>query len=167
VLAAREIITRTAGLLGLRPRTLRLPIITPRLSSYWIALITRADPNISRQLVEGLRSNLVAPRRRLLELLPGYVASFVRRGRAACVASEKPRLCRCARASHRVDDQSADPFNRQAEAQRRPRCDVGKPSSVSAAHGCSRPRCVAAPRPARPRGAWRRCSRHDRGVVFC
>jgi uncharacterized protein YbjT (DUF2867 family) len=90
VLAAREIITRTAGLMGLRPRTLRVPIITPRLSSYWIALITRADPNISRQLVEGLRSNLVAPDAGFWKLLPGHErVSFDEAARRALLGEAK------------------------------------------------------------------------------
>jgi uncharacterized protein YbjT (DUF2867 family) len=73
VLTAREIITRTAALMGLHPRMLRLPIMTPRLSSYWIALVTRANPDISRQLVEGLRTNLVARDDGFWKLLPDYV----------------------------------------------------------------------------------------------
>jgi uncharacterized protein YbjT (DUF2867 family) len=90
VLTAREIIARTAGLLGLRPRMLRLPILTPRLSSYWIALITRANPNISRQLVEGLRTDLVAPDDGFWKLLPGYVrVPFDEAARRALLAEAK------------------------------------------------------------------------------
>jgi len=36
-------------------------VLTPYLSSYWISLVTRANQRIARQLVEGLRSDLVAP----------------------------------------------------------------------------------------------------------
>jgi nucleoside-diphosphate-sugar epimerase len=90
VLTAREIITRTASLLGLSPRTFRLPFITPRLSSYWIALITRADPNISRQLVEGLRTPLVARDDGFWKLLPGYVrVPFDEAARRALVGEAK------------------------------------------------------------------------------
>lgn len=72
ILSAREILARTAGLMGLRPHMLRMPVFTPRLSSYWISLITRADPFISRQLVEGLRRDLVAPDRGFWRLFPDY-----------------------------------------------------------------------------------------------
>jgi hypothetical protein len=34
-----------------------VPFVSPHLSSYWIALVTRADTRIARQLVEGLRSD--------------------------------------------------------------------------------------------------------------
>lgn len=36
-----------------------LPVVTPRLSSYWIRLVTRADRRIAEELVEGLRSDLI------------------------------------------------------------------------------------------------------------
>jgi uncharacterized protein YbjT (DUF2867 family) len=60
-LSAREILRRTAELMGLNPHMVGVPVITPYLSSYWIALVTRANQRIARQLVEGLRSDLVAP----------------------------------------------------------------------------------------------------------
>lgn len=60
-LSAREILRRTAQLMGLSPRMYGVPVITPHLSSYWISLVTRANQRIASQLVEGLRTDLVAP----------------------------------------------------------------------------------------------------------
>jgi uncharacterized protein YbjT (DUF2867 family) len=60
-LSARDILLRTAELMGLRPHMYGVPVITPLLSSYWIALVTRANQRIASQLVEGLRTDLVAP----------------------------------------------------------------------------------------------------------
>lgn len=59
-LSAREILARTAHWLNLDPLMLSVPVITPRLSSYWIALVTRSHRKIAQQLVEGLRGDLVA-----------------------------------------------------------------------------------------------------------
>lgn len=61
VLSGREILLRTARLLGSHPRTLRVPLVSPKLSSYWITLVTRADQRISEELVQGLRCDLVSP----------------------------------------------------------------------------------------------------------
>lgn len=72
ILSARDILARTAELMGLHPHMLRMPVMTPRLSSYWISLVTRADPFISRQLVEGLRHDLVAPDRGFWRLFPEH-----------------------------------------------------------------------------------------------
>jgi uncharacterized protein YbjT (DUF2867 family) len=89
-LSAREIITRTAALLGLQPHTISVPLITPRLSSYWIALVTRANPHIARQLVEGLRTDLVAPDRGYWQFMPEHKrVSFDDAARLALLAEAK------------------------------------------------------------------------------
>jgi uncharacterized protein YbjT (DUF2867 family) len=72
VLSAREILLRTAQLLGSHPKVLRVPIVTPKLSSYWITLVTRADQRISEELVEGLRCDLVAEGEDFWRLAPEY-----------------------------------------------------------------------------------------------
>ncbi len=60
ILSAKEIILRVSQLRGYRPRTIDVPLVTPRLSSFWIEWVTRADRRVARELVEGLRSDLVA-----------------------------------------------------------------------------------------------------------
>lgn len=37
-----------------------VPVLTPSLSSHWIRLVTRADYDVARQLVDGLCSDLPA-----------------------------------------------------------------------------------------------------------
>jgi len=64
-LSGREILLRLAAVMGRRPLLLKIPLITPRLSSHWIRLVTRADYAVARELVEGLTSDLLATR-------PGY-----------------------------------------------------------------------------------------------
>jgi uncharacterized protein YbjT (DUF2867 family) len=59
-LTGEEILSRIAGLLGIRPLTVRVPVLSPRLSSYWLKLVTRADFGIAQELVAGLTSDLVA-----------------------------------------------------------------------------------------------------------
>jgi uncharacterized protein YbjT (DUF2867 family) len=71
-LSGREIVLRTAHLLGNHPRTIRVPFVTPKLSSYWITLVTRANHHISEELVEGLRCNLLAPDDGFWRLAPEY-----------------------------------------------------------------------------------------------
>jgi uncharacterized protein YbjT (DUF2867 family) len=60
-LTARAIIERTAGLLGRAPHTLRVPLVSPWLSTHWIRLVTRTDPRVAAELVEGLRTDILAP----------------------------------------------------------------------------------------------------------
>ena len=67
-LSGKEILRRVAAVMGRRPILLEVPLVTPRLSSHWIRLVTRADYGLARELVEGLTSNLLAKR-------PGYWAA--------------------------------------------------------------------------------------------
>jgi uncharacterized protein YbjT (DUF2867 family) len=89
-LSAREIILRTARLLGSRPWTLRVPVVTPKLSSYWITFVTRADQRISEELVEGLRSDLVSEDEGFWRLAPEYERrSFDDAARAALLEEQR------------------------------------------------------------------------------
>lgn len=72
ILTCREILERTALRQGLSPRMWGLPFVTPRLSSYWITLITRADKHVARELVEGLRHDLIAENEGFWRLFPGH-----------------------------------------------------------------------------------------------
>lgn len=58
-MSAREVLIRIAALGGRRPLTISVPLLTPRLSSYWIRLVTHADYKVASQLVEGLTSDLL------------------------------------------------------------------------------------------------------------
>lgn len=69
-LTGEELLTRIAALLGRRPYTLRVPLLSPRLSSYWLKLITRADFGIAQELVAGLTSDLVAQNKLFWSLTP-------------------------------------------------------------------------------------------------
>jgi uncharacterized protein YbjT (DUF2867 family) len=60
VLTYREMITRTAAVLGRRrPVIVKVPVLTPRLSSYWVALVTPVEVGLVRPLVDGLKSQMV------------------------------------------------------------------------------------------------------------
>ncbi len=55
VLTYGEMLDRMAIVLGMRPRPrVPVPLITPRLSSLWIGLVTPVDAGVARPLVEGL-----------------------------------------------------------------------------------------------------------------
>ena len=65
VLSYREILDLVADELGLRRRwILPVPVLTPRLSSLWIHLVTPLSAAIARPLAEGLRNLRGLPRQR-------------------------------------------------------------------------------------------------------
>jgi len=53
-----------------RPRIIAVPVLTPRLSSYWIQLVTPVPAALSRPLVEGLRNPMVCRDGRIRDLIP-------------------------------------------------------------------------------------------------
>jgi uncharacterized protein YbjT (DUF2867 family) len=60
VLSYREMMERTARAMGRRPPlVVRVPVLTPRLSSWWVMLVTPVDNGLVRPLVDGLREEMV------------------------------------------------------------------------------------------------------------
>jgi len=71
VLPYREIMRVMAEELGLRPRwILPVPVLSPRLSSYWIHLITPLSHHIAKPLAEGLKNPVVCRDNRITKLIP-------------------------------------------------------------------------------------------------
>jgi uncharacterized protein YbjT (DUF2867 family) len=60
VLTYREMMLRFAEVIGRRPPTIvKVPILSPRLSSYWVGLVTPVETGLVRPLVDGLRSEMI------------------------------------------------------------------------------------------------------------
>lgn len=55
----RELLLGAARVMGLRRYLVPVPIFSPRLSSYWLILMTPVPSGIARALVEGLKSETV------------------------------------------------------------------------------------------------------------
>jgi uncharacterized protein YbjT (DUF2867 family) len=88
-LSARDILARTAKLMGRHPRMLGVPVITPKLSSYWIRLITRGNHHVTDELVEGLRTDILSPDAGYWKLCPEHTRqSFDAAARKALLEEE-------------------------------------------------------------------------------
>jgi uncharacterized protein YbjT (DUF2867 family) len=59
VLSYGDMMRTYARLRGLRRLMIPVPVLTPRLSSYWVSLISPVPANIARPLIEGLRNEVV------------------------------------------------------------------------------------------------------------
>lgn len=59
VLSGREILLRIAALRGRRVPSLRVPLLSVSLSSWWLKLVTRADFSLARELVLGFTGDLL------------------------------------------------------------------------------------------------------------
>jgi len=59
VLTYAEMMTRYARVRGLKRLLIAVPILTPRLSSYWVHLITPIPANIAQPFIKGLTNEVV------------------------------------------------------------------------------------------------------------
>ena len=55
---------------GLKRWLFRVPVLTPRLSSYWLDLVTPFSPAVSRPLIEGMRSESICTSTLAAHLFP-------------------------------------------------------------------------------------------------
>jgi uncharacterized protein YbjT (DUF2867 family) len=83
VMTYREMIERIAVLRGKRRLIVEVPVLTPRLSSYWLHLVTPVKAGVARPLIEGLRNATVAKESRIRELVPFEPTPFDEAARAA------------------------------------------------------------------------------------
>ena len=59
VLSYEDMMQRTAAAMNRRIYILPVPVLTPKLSVYWIDLVTETPPSISHPLIEGLKNPVV------------------------------------------------------------------------------------------------------------
>lgn len=69
----RSMMLTYARVRGLKRWLLRVPVLTPRLSSYWLNLVTPIPAAITRPLIEGLRTEVVCSSDRAAKLFPGII----------------------------------------------------------------------------------------------
>ena len=86
VMTYREMIERIAAIRGKRRLIVEVPALTPRLSSYWLNLVTPVGASIARPLIEGLRNATVAEDDRIHRLVPLRLTPFEDAARVALTA---------------------------------------------------------------------------------
>jgi uncharacterized protein YbjT (DUF2867 family) len=73
---------------GKRPRILRVPVLTPNLSAYWLGLVTTVPANIARALIGGLKHDIPARDAALRALVPQPLLTY-REAVDAALAAER------------------------------------------------------------------------------
>src|SRR4051812_25364641 len=69
----RSMMLTYAHIRGLKRWLLRVPVLTPRLSSYWLNLVTPFPAAITRPLIEGLKTEVVCTSSWAATLFPGII----------------------------------------------------------------------------------------------
>jgi uncharacterized protein YbjT (DUF2867 family) len=97
-LTYKEMLAIANEVAGGRPLPIvEVPLLTPRLSSYWLALVTDVDATTGRNLIDSMSTEVVVTDTSIREVVPGEPLSYresVRRAleeRAASVGSGKKK----------------------------------------------------------------------------
>lgn len=124
VVTYRKLMVEAGAQLGRRPRTLSVPLITPRLSRLWITLVTGAPKELAAPLVESLSHTMVAADRRLQEKagIPGRPLDETLRDSIGFQQQSQPRAFFASRGAgppivrsvQRMVGTSADPYQAAA-----------------------------------------------------
>jgi len=76
ILTYKAMMERFAALEGKRLWIIPVPVLTPKLSSYWVGLVTPVKPAIAIALIEGLKNEVICRDNRIRELVPIRLTPF-------------------------------------------------------------------------------------------
>jgi uncharacterized protein YbjT (DUF2867 family) len=64
-------------------KIIEVPVLTPRLSSYWLALVTDVDVTTGRNLIDSMGTEVLVKEQRIREIVPGEPLGYVEAVRRA------------------------------------------------------------------------------------
>lgn len=89
VLTYKEMMERFGSILGRVLYILPVPVLTPRLSSYWVGFITPVPPSVSMPLIEGLRNEVICREHAIRNLIPLELTSYDEAVRRSLLAEKQ------------------------------------------------------------------------------
>jgi uncharacterized protein YbjT (DUF2867 family) len=69
---------------------IQVPVLTPRLSSYWLALVTDVDVTTGRNLIDSMGTEVVVSEQSIRDLVPGEPLSYREAVRRALAPQDAP-----------------------------------------------------------------------------
>ncbi len=76
MLSYRELMLQFGEMVGKKPIIIPVPVLSPRLSSYWLRFVTTVPTNIARALIDGLKHDIAADDTELRRLVPQSLLGF-------------------------------------------------------------------------------------------
>jgi uncharacterized protein YbjT (DUF2867 family) len=89
IISYRKMMLTYAKVRGLHRLIFTVPLLTPRLSAYWINLLTPVPPGIVFPLVEGLKNEVICRDNRIRDLVPINLISMEEAICTALIETEK------------------------------------------------------------------------------
>ena len=72
----KDLLLKFAKIRGLKRKIFTVPVLTPRLSSYWLFFVTSTSFSLARFLVDSLMNNAVCKENRITTLFPRKLLSY-------------------------------------------------------------------------------------------
>ena len=120
---------------GRRSRSSVVPVLTPRLSSYWLALVTDVDATTGRNLIDSMSTEVLVTETSIRDLVPGEPMTYqesVRRALAERAASVSRRRAAGSGEEHRQRPGDVGQDRREHAAARAPLQATHRPSRIAA-----------------------------------
>jgi len=76
MLSYRELMQQFGEAVGKSPTIIRVPVLSPRLSSYWLWLVTAVPTSTGRALIDGLKLNIKADDGEIRKLIPQRLLTY-------------------------------------------------------------------------------------------
>ena len=76
VITYKEMMERFGRIRGRSLYILPVPVLTPRLSSYWVGFITPVAPSVSMPLIEGLKNEVICREHAIRDIIPLTLTSY-------------------------------------------------------------------------------------------
>ncbi|MBB65818.1 MAG: epimerase [Waddliaceae bacterium] len=76
ILSYRDILLRFAKVRGLKRYIIGVPVLTPKLSSYWLHFVTSTNMTLAKSLIESLKNNAVCHEQNILNIFPQKCLQF-------------------------------------------------------------------------------------------
>jgi uncharacterized protein YbjT (DUF2867 family) len=95
ILTYRDMMLRVARALGLKRWLIKVPVLTPRLSSYWVGLVTPVPVKPARALIEGLRHETICEdddAKTLFQITPMSFDKAVKRALSVVLSDQSGQL---------------------------------------------------------------------------
>ena len=89
VLTYEDIMRQYGDVVGRHPIIIPVPLLNPRLSAYWLRLVTSVPTNIARALIEGLKQDVIANDAPIRALIRLTLLDFEQSVRAALDAERR------------------------------------------------------------------------------
>ena len=76
VMTYKELLLKFAKIRGLKRTIITVPVLTPRLSSYWLYFVTRTSFSLAQSLVESLMNNAVCKENKIRMIFPKQLLTY-------------------------------------------------------------------------------------------